>query len=141
MSHEGGYNPIYVPFCGLAVLEAMAGVHVLDDPILPVVAGMTGHELKPAEAEVIAAAATRIPTPAALVAPGWPRISILGACTCLPRPTARSPATTPPAPIPPCSRPSPAANDGHALAYGDDRWTARVRGRVPGAVRPTSRRC
>ena len=35
MSHEGGYNPIYVPFCGLAVLEAMAGVTVLDDPFFP----------------------------------------------------------------------------------------------------------
>ena len=33
------------------------------------------------------------------------------------------------------------ANDGHALAYGDDPWTARVRRRVPRAVRRTSRRC
>ena len=64
MSHEGGYNPVYVPFCGLAVLEALSGIDVLDDPILPILRGMTGHDLKPAEAEVIAAAATRIPTPA-----------------------------------------------------------------------------
>ena len=56
MSHEGGYNPVYVPFCGLAVLEEMAGVHTIDDPFQPVVAGMSGHELKPAEADVIAAA-------------------------------------------------------------------------------------
>ena len=41
MSHEGGYNPVYVPFCGLAVLEEMAGVHTLDDPFQPVVAGMS----------------------------------------------------------------------------------------------------
>jgi acetoin utilization deacetylase AcuC-like enzyme len=26
MSHEGGYSPIYVPFCGLAVLEELSGV-------------------------------------------------------------------------------------------------------------------
>jgi acetoin utilization deacetylase AcuC-like enzyme len=64
MSHEGGYSPIYVPFCGLAVLEAMSGVRVLDDPILPVIAGMSGHELKPAEAAVIASAATHLPIPA-----------------------------------------------------------------------------
>ncbi len=57
MSHEGGYNPIYVPFCGLAVLETMAGVKVLDDPFYPMVSGMTGHALKPAEADVVAAAA------------------------------------------------------------------------------------
>ena len=35
MAHEGGYNPVYVPFCGLAVLEEMAGVTVLDDPFQP----------------------------------------------------------------------------------------------------------
>ena len=61
MSHEGGYNPVYVPFCGLAVLEEMSGVNVLDDPFLPLVSGMSGHGLKPAEADVIAAAATQIP--------------------------------------------------------------------------------
>ena len=26
MSHEGGYSPVYVPYCGLAVLEAMSGI-------------------------------------------------------------------------------------------------------------------
>jgi len=61
MSHEGGYNPVYVPFCGLAVLEAMSGVRVLEDPFLPLVSGFAGHDLKPAEAEVIAAAAVQIP--------------------------------------------------------------------------------
>ena len=43
---EGGYSPVYVPFCGLATIETMAGVHVLDDAILPVVGGMGGHELE-----------------------------------------------------------------------------------------------
>ena len=32
MSHEGGYNPMYVPFCGLAVLEQMSGHTTLVDP-------------------------------------------------------------------------------------------------------------
>jgi acetoin utilization deacetylase AcuC-like enzyme len=61
MSHEGGYSPVYVPFCGLAVLEAMCGQRVLDDPFLPIVTGFAGHELKPAEADVISAAAAQIP--------------------------------------------------------------------------------
>ena len=26
MSHEGGYSPVYVPYCGLVVLEAMSGI-------------------------------------------------------------------------------------------------------------------
>jgi acetoin utilization deacetylase AcuC-like enzyme len=61
MSHEGGYSPVYVPFCGLAVLEAMSGQKVLDDPFLPLVSGFAGHELKPAEAEITAAAAEHLP--------------------------------------------------------------------------------
>ena len=31
-------------------------------------------------------------------------------------------------PTPPCSKPLPAANHGHALAYGDDRWTRECEG-------------
>jgi acetoin utilization deacetylase AcuC-like enzyme len=33
MTHEGGYSPVYVPYCGLAVLEQMSGVKtgVLDE--------------------------------------------------------------------------------------------------------------
>ena len=61
MSHEGGYSPVYVPFCGLAVLEAMSGVRVLDDPFLPMVGSFAGHGLKPAEADVVAAAAAHLP--------------------------------------------------------------------------------
>ena len=30
VSHEGGYSPVYVAFCGLAVVETLAGVR--DDP-------------------------------------------------------------------------------------------------------------
>lgn len=33
-SHEGGYSPVHVPFCGLAVLEALTGVETgVEDPV------------------------------------------------------------------------------------------------------------
>ena len=33
MTHEGGYSPIYVPYCGLAVLEEMSGIKTgMGDP-------------------------------------------------------------------------------------------------------------
>jgi len=33
-SHEGGYSPVHVPFCGLAVLEALTGVDTgVEDPV------------------------------------------------------------------------------------------------------------
>ncbi|CAG7605381.1 class II histone deacetylase [Leucobacter soli] len=33
-SHEGGYSPVHVPFCGLAVLEALSGVETgVEDPV------------------------------------------------------------------------------------------------------------
>lgn len=47
MSHEGGYNPVYVPFCGLAVIETLAGAEPFADPFLPVVSGMAGQDLQP----------------------------------------------------------------------------------------------
>ncbi len=48
MSHEGGYNPVYVPFCGLAVIEALAGVtEPLADPYEPIFGGMGQLELQP----------------------------------------------------------------------------------------------
>jgi len=47
MSHEGGYNPVYVPFCGLAVLEALSGEPAFGDPILPIVGNFAGHDLQP----------------------------------------------------------------------------------------------
>lgn len=34
MTHEGGYSPTYVPFCGLAVIETLAGVKTsIADPL------------------------------------------------------------------------------------------------------------
>jgi acetoin utilization deacetylase AcuC-like enzyme len=53
MSHEGGYSPVYVPFCGLAVLEAMVGAEPFDDPVLPIVAGFAGHDLQPHQRAVV----------------------------------------------------------------------------------------
>jgi len=48
MSHEGGYNPVYVPFCGLAVIEELAGVtDPLEDPYEPIFGGMAQLELQP----------------------------------------------------------------------------------------------
>ena len=32
ISHEGGYNAVYSPFCGLFVLQQLSGVKKLDDP-------------------------------------------------------------------------------------------------------------
>ena len=32
VAHEGGYNAVYSPFCGLFVLQQLSGVHKLDDP-------------------------------------------------------------------------------------------------------------
>ncbi|WP_331766411.1 class II histone deacetylase [Embleya sp. NBC_00896] len=56
MSHEGGYNPTYVPFCGLAVMETLAGVRTLDDPFLPIVSGFAGQDLQPHQRDAIDAA-------------------------------------------------------------------------------------
>jgi acetoin utilization deacetylase AcuC-like enzyme len=32
IAHEGGYNAVYSPFCGLFVLQKLSGIHKLDDP-------------------------------------------------------------------------------------------------------------
>ena len=55
--HEGGYSPAYVPYCGLAILEEMAGVRTaLADPLLELLAAFGGQELQPHQAAVIAEA-------------------------------------------------------------------------------------
>lgn len=53
MSHEGGYSPVYVPFCGLSVLETLSGAPIFADPYLPVVSGFAGQDLQPAQRELI----------------------------------------------------------------------------------------
>jgi acetoin utilization deacetylase AcuC-like enzyme len=57
MSHEGGYSAQYVPFCGLAVVEQLAGAKPFGDPMYPIVSGFAGHELKDSERDVVDAAA------------------------------------------------------------------------------------
>ncbi|MEA2628989.1 MAG: hypothetical protein QOJ10_1449 [Chloroflexota bacterium] len=57
--HEGGYSPAYVPYCGLAIVEEMAGVRTgLEDPLLDLLAGFGGQELQPHQDAVIQQAAT-----------------------------------------------------------------------------------
>jgi acetoin utilization deacetylase AcuC-like enzyme len=50
--HEGGYSPAYAPWCGLAVMETLAGLPPTPDPFVHL-ASMGGQGLKPAESEVI----------------------------------------------------------------------------------------
>lgn len=61
MSHEGGYSPVYVPYCGLVVLEAMSGVNTgVVDPfihLLPYPAQVTPQ---PFQLEPITAAAEHV---------------------------------------------------------------------------------
>lgn len=57
MTHEGGYSASYVPYCGLAVLEALSGVRTgINDPFEPVLAGYGQQALQPHQAAAIAAA-------------------------------------------------------------------------------------
>lgn len=56
--HEGGYSPAYVPYCGLAVIEELAGVRTgLDDPLLELLGAMGGQELQPHQEAVVGEAA------------------------------------------------------------------------------------
>jgi acetoin utilization deacetylase AcuC-like enzyme len=58
MTHEGGYSPTYVPYCGLAVLEAMSGVKTdIDDPFGAGYERLPDQALTPVQAERIAQAA------------------------------------------------------------------------------------
>jgi acetoin utilization deacetylase AcuC-like enzyme len=46
MSHEGGYSPVYVPYCGVAVLQEMCGSPVkIEDPFEPFWSPLPGQEL------------------------------------------------------------------------------------------------
>ena len=53
MIHEGGYSPVYVPFCGLAVMEERGGARVLPDPYLALVQGFGGQGLQPHQRAVV----------------------------------------------------------------------------------------
>jgi len=51
---EGGYSPVYTPFCGLAVIEALSGeVTQVVDPMLVWYASLDGQALQPHQASLI----------------------------------------------------------------------------------------
>ncbi len=53
-THEGGYSATYVPYCGIAVLEALSGATArLDDPFHHSVAGYGGQALSDEQQRVI----------------------------------------------------------------------------------------
>lgn len=57
MLHEGGYSAAYVPFCGLAVVEALSGVRTeVVDPFLDEYAAWPAQQLQPHQDQAIAAA-------------------------------------------------------------------------------------
>ena len=57
-THEGGYSNAYVPFCGLAVIETLAGITTdAVDPYLGELMQMAGQSLLPHQAAMIDAAA------------------------------------------------------------------------------------
>jgi acetoin utilization deacetylase AcuC-like enzyme len=68
--HEGGYSEAYVPFCGLAVIEELAGAHTdVCDPYFPPDRVIAGDDLRPDQVQVIESARQAVedmpPRPAA----------------------------------------------------------------------------
>jgi acetoin utilization deacetylase AcuC-like enzyme len=56
VAHEGGYSAGHVPFCGLAVIEAMSGLEAgIDDPFA-YLAELTGQSLQPHQKAAVDAA-------------------------------------------------------------------------------------
>lgn len=54
---EGGYSPYYVPFCGLSVIEELAGVSTgMTEAYEPIVSAMGGDELLAHEQSAVDAA-------------------------------------------------------------------------------------
>lgn len=61
MSHEGGYSQMYVPYCGLAVLEEMTGIKTpIDDPWAEPMSTWGQQDLQPHQAAAIDAAAAML---------------------------------------------------------------------------------
>ena len=57
LTHEGGYSPLYVPFCGMAVLEQLSGKQsAVSDPFEDNAAGAGGQDLQPHQSALIAEA-------------------------------------------------------------------------------------
>lgn len=54
VSHEGGYSPVYVPFCGLAVLETLSGVDSgIQDPYAVHWRDLPGQKLQQHQKDLI----------------------------------------------------------------------------------------
>lgn len=54
VSHEGGYSPVYVPYCGLAVMEGLSGIDTdVVDPFIISLEDSPAHPLKPWQESVI----------------------------------------------------------------------------------------
>jgi acetoin utilization deacetylase AcuC-like enzyme len=54
LAHEGGYSAVYVPFCGLAIMEELSGIRTeIVDPFLEVVHTWGYQELQPHQAAAI----------------------------------------------------------------------------------------
>jgi acetoin utilization deacetylase AcuC-like enzyme len=61
VEHEGGYSSFYVPYCGLAIVEELAGVRgSIEDPYLEIAAGLGGQELQPHQDAAIAGAESNL---------------------------------------------------------------------------------
>jgi acetoin utilization deacetylase AcuC-like enzyme len=58
MTHEGGYSAAHVPYCGLAVIETLAGLRTdVADPFEPILSGFGQQALQPHQAAAVSAAA------------------------------------------------------------------------------------
>ncbi len=57
MTHEGGYNAVYSPICGQAVLQELVGVKLLADPFADSVDHYPSHALNQVQLQEINAAA------------------------------------------------------------------------------------
>lgn len=61
MCHEGGYAKAYVPFCGLATIEALSDVDSgVEDPFLAGYAGLPFQDLQPHQESVVFRAESQI---------------------------------------------------------------------------------
>ncbi len=55
--HEGGYSTFVVPFCGLALIETLTDIRTeVQDPYMPIIAGMPGQELLDHQDQAVARA-------------------------------------------------------------------------------------
>ena len=62
LSHEGGYSATHVPYCGLAVLEALSGIATgVEDPWLKIMDRWGQQELQPHQEAAVARAAALLP--------------------------------------------------------------------------------